>query len=62
MADRKVTKSGKDKYGNITSLCNSSESWSPRSKANAISDIENGTHTYYVEVQSPKAIVEVIHA
>ena len=49
MADRKVTASGKDKDGDITKLCNSDYSWSPRSKANAISDIEGNVHTYYVQ-------------
>ncbi|MEL7462620.1 MAG: DUF3892 domain-containing protein [Pseudomonadota bacterium] len=49
MADRRVTKSGKDSDGDITKLCNTGMSWSPRLKAGAISDIENGTHTYYVQ-------------
>lgn len=47
MADRQVTATGKQD-GNITSLCNSGASWSPRSSSAAISDIENGTHTYHV--------------
>ena len=50
MADRRVTKSGKDPDGDITALCNPSEtSWSPRLKANAIQDIEDGTHSYYAQ-------------
>ena len=49
MADRKVTASGKDKDGDIIKLCKSGEAWSPRMKADAIRDIENGTHTYYVQ-------------
>lgn len=49
MATRVVTKSGKDKDGDITKLCNSSETWSPRLKADAISDIENKTHNYVVD-------------
>lgn len=49
MADRKVTASGKDKDGDITKLCNSGESWSPRAKADAIRDIDNGIHSYYVQ-------------
>jgi hypothetical protein len=49
MADRKVTASGKDKDGDIIKLCKSGEAWSPRLKADAIRDIENGTHTYYVQ-------------
>ncbi len=48
MATRYVVKSGKDKDGDITKLCNAGEAWSPRLKADAISDIENGTHSYYV--------------
>lgn len=47
MADRQVTASGK-KDGVITKLCKSGEFWSPRLKADAIQDIENGTHSYYV--------------
>jgi hypothetical protein len=47
MADRGVTRTGKDRDGDITSLC-SNESWSPRSKADAIRDIESRAHTYYV--------------
>ncbi|MBF9052071.1 DUF3892 domain-containing protein [Roseobacter sp. HKCCD9010] len=45
------TKSGLSahKDGDITKLCKSGEAWSPRQKADAIRDIENGTHTYYVQ-------------
>jgi len=49
MADRRVTKTGKDEDGDITKLCNPDASWTPRYKAGAISDIENGVHTYYVK-------------
>jgi len=48
MADRRVTKSRKDRDGDITALCNPGEYWSPRGKADAIADIENGLHTYHV--------------
>lgn len=48
MAARQVRKTGKNKDKDITKLCNDSESWSPRSKADAISDIDAGTHRYYV--------------
>ena len=47
--ERQVTHTGKDKDGDITKLCNPSVSWSPRWKSDAIDDIDNGTHTYYVE-------------
>ena len=45
MAKRYVNKSGKDKDGDITKLCNSSADWSPRQKADAIRDIENSNHS-----------------
>ena len=48
MADRPVTYTGKDHDGDITKLCNSGRSWSPRYKHDAINDIESGTHRYYV--------------
>lgn len=51
MADREVRQTGKDDEGDITSLCNQAMSWSPRSKSNAISDIESDTHSYYVKGQ-----------
>ena len=49
MAKRYVNKSGKDKDGDITKLCNAGEAWSPRKKADAISDIENKVHEYFVK-------------
>jgi len=58
MADRKINASGKDKDGDITKLCKSGETWSPRQKADAIRDIETGTHTYYVQ-QSGTARVDI---
>lgn len=49
MAKRYVNKSGKDKDGDITKLCNAGEAWSPRKKADAVSDIENKVHEYFVK-------------
>ena len=46
MAQRHVKKTGKDPDGDITALCGD---WGRRSKRDAISDIENDTHTYYVQ-------------
>ena len=46
MADRQVTRTGKDLHGDITALCGR---WGRRSKAEAISDIESGRHTYFVQ-------------
>jgi len=48
MAKRYVYKSGKDKDGDITKLCSSGADWSPWQKADAIRDIENSTHSYWV--------------
>jgi hypothetical protein len=48
MADRQVTHSGKDREGDITKLCSSGHVWSPRSKLDAINDIESRLHTYFV--------------
>ena len=45
---RYVTATRKDVSGDITALCNSDASWSPRSKLSAIYDIENGVHEYWV--------------
>ena len=48
MEERRVTHSGKDQDGDITALCNPSTFWSPREKWDAISDIENKRHSYYI--------------
>lgn len=48
MADRYVKRTKKDKDGDILALCNSGESWSPRSKQDAINDIEKKLHRYFV--------------
>lgn len=48
MAERQVTASGKDARGDITKLCKSGEYWSPRSKADAIADIDGKVHSYFV--------------
>lgn len=61
MSDRRVTKTGKDVDGDITSLCNPGMFWSPRSKANAISDIENKTHTYYVRDVYGRSDIQVVN-
>ena len=48
MADRDVTRSRKDRDGDITALCNPTAAWSPRQKASAITDIETGLNRYFV--------------
>ena len=49
MADRRVTRTGKDKDGNIISPCRLGEPWSPRVKPDAIRDIEGRVHRYFVD-------------
>lgn len=61
MADRPVRKTGKDKDGDITSLCNTGSDWSPRSKKDAIYDIENKVHTYYVPWTSGRTEITVVN-
>jgi len=58
MAHRLVTATGKDSDGDVTKLCGS---WGMVSKAQAIQDIENGDHTYYVETGYPRAHIRVVH-
>lgn len=59
MADRRVTKTGKDDDGDITSLC-SDAWWSPVSAAQAIRDIKNETHRYFVRTGTSEADIHVV--
>lgn len=61
MAQRKVTHTGKDKDGDITKLCNPGSDWTPRYKASAIRDIENGDHSYYVQAGASKTFIQVVN-
>ena len=56
MSDRRVTETGKDSESDITKLCGP---WGSRSKALAISDIESGSHTYYVNEAGYRSDVHV---
>ena len=46
MADRRVSGTGKDNYGDITSLCGS---WGNVTKSTAIIEMENVWQAYYVQ-------------
>jgi hypothetical protein len=62
MTKRYVTKTGKDRDGDITKLCLAGAAWSPRLKANAISDIESGLYEYWVNwTNSPETKIKVVH-
>jgi hypothetical protein len=55
-----VRQTGKSASGDITKLCSPGQPWSPRSLADAISDIESGAHSYFVDVQTPALDVSVV--
>lgn len=61
MADRAVRKTGKNLDGDITSLCDDGASWSPRSKSDAIFDIDTGLHTYYVPWTDGRTEIRVVN-
>ncbi len=61
MAKRYVRATGKNTQGDITKLCNSGDYWSPRSKADAISDIDGGIHEYWVNwANAPETKIKVV--
>lgn len=55
--ERRVTGSGKDRQGDITSLCGA---WGRRGKDMAIQQIERSTQSYYVEEERPRVYVDVV--
>ena len=57
--DRPVDRTRKDLDGDITALCGTGQSWSPRLKRDAISDIELGIHRYYVPWQSGRTWIRL---
>lgn len=61
MADRQVTQSRKDRDGDITALCNPGQSWSPKAKCEAIAEIENRLHTYFVMDRGQRVEIRVVH-
>jgi hypothetical protein len=60
MAERLVTKTRKGYDGDILTLCNPEESWSPRFKHEAIQDIETKLHNYFVEVEEEQINISVV--
>ena len=58
MADRTVTKVGRNPHGVVTSLC-SDDWWSPVSRSEAIKDIEHGKHRYYLKFGDRKKPIAV---
>jgi len=60
VSDRAVRQTGKDIYGNITSLADSGQIWSPRPSSDAIRDIESAAHSYYVPWQTGRTEIRVV--
>ena len=60
MAKRYVRQASKDSDGDITAICDSGQPWSPRVKADAISDIDNGIHEYWVPWTTGETIIRVV--
>ena len=60
MGVRRVKQSKKNSEGDILALCNAGESWAPRYKQDAIRDIENRVHSYYVVVGSKIVEIKVV--
>lgn len=61
MSDRAVRKTSKAADGDILALCDDGAPWSPRSKSDAIADIENGTHAYYVPRTTGRTEIRVVY-
>jgi len=61
MANRRVTRCIKNKDGDILALCNPYEDWLFRTKKNAIDDIENDFHNYYVFNTGEKVDIFVVN-
>ena len=59
---RDVTATGKNRDGDIVSLCNSGKFWSPRYKSSAIEDIESGLYEYWVNwLRYPESKIHVVN-
>ena len=61
MAIREVIMCRKDEDGEIVALCNPDAIWSPRLKGDAINDIENDIHTYYVLRNKKRVDIRIVH-
>ncbi len=61
MGDRRVRATRKDRDGDILALCNASQSWSPRGKADAIQDVGFGIHSYFVDRAGRRTDVRVVN-
>jgi len=58
--DRRISATKKDRKGNITSLCNPGQSWSPRKTQDVVRDISSGRKSYYVQEQERRSYLRSI--
>lgn len=61
MTDRAVRQTKKNSDGDILALCDSGSTWGYRYKADAIRDIELGTHTYFVPWTDGRTEIRVVN-
>lgn len=62
MIDRAVRQARKDSDGDIAAIGDTGSSWSPRSKADAINDIDSGGINYYVPWNSGRTEIRVVNS
>lgn len=60
MAIREVKMSRKNDEGEIVVLFNPAADWSPRLRNDAVNDIENDIHTYYVLSNGKRTDLKVV--
>ncbi|HCY75818.1 MAG TPA: DUF3892 domain-containing protein [Ignavibacteriales bacterium] len=60
MIERQITGIKKDSSGNIVSLCNPTEWWSPKSVNEILYDIEEYMYLYFVIVDGQKVEIKII--
>jgi hypothetical protein len=58
--DRRIRGTKKDREGNIISLCNPGQSWSPRRTKDVVRDINSGKKSYYVQEQDRRSYLRSI--
>ena len=58
--DRLIKATKKDRNGNIISLCNPGQSWSPRRTQDVVRDINSGRQSYYVQEQDRRSYLRSI--
>lgn len=61
MVERKVTSTKRDRSGNIISVCNNGEWWSPRNTLDIINDLQLRLYDYYVIVDGKQVFIKVIN-